>query len=148
MNMISSEDPFAVELRLATLGGDVAEVKRLVSERPELATASFGSVERGTGTGLHFVAGWPGYYPNGPEIVHTLVDAGADPNARTTSRGSSTPGPGSETPLHYAASHDDVDVGAALIDCGAAVEAPDGSTGAPLDNEIGYGCWHVARRTA
>jgi ankyrin repeat protein len=148
MNIISSEDPFAVELRLAILSGDGAEVKRLVSERPELATASFGSVERGTGTGLHFVAGWPGYYPNGPEIVHTLVDAGADPNARTTSRGSSTPGPGSESPLHYAASNDDVDVAVALIDRGADVEAPDGSIGTPLDNAIGYTCWHVARLLA
>ncbi len=144
MKMISAEDPFAVQLRLAMLGGDVAEVKRLVFERPELATASFGSVERGTGTGLHFVAGWPGYYPNGPEIVHALVDAGADPNVRTTSRGSSTPGPGSESPLHYAASNDDVDVAAALIDRGSDVEAPDGSIGTPLDNAIGYGCWHVA----
>jgi ankyrin repeat protein len=148
MKMISSEDPFAVELRLAMLAGDVAEVKRLVSERPELATASFGSVERGTGTGLHFVAGWPGYYPNGPEIVHVLVDAGADPNARTTSRGWSTPGPGSESPLHYAASNDDADVAVALIDRGSDVEAPDGSIGTPLDNAIGYACWHVARLLA
>src|SRR5262245_13276504 len=148
MKMLSSDEPSAVALRLAMLGGDVSEVRRLLSEQPELATATFGSIERGTGTGLHFVAGWPGYYPNGPEIVHALVDAGADPNARTTSRGSSTPGPRSETPLHYAASNDDVDVAAALIDCGSDVEAPDGSTGAPLDNEIGYGCWHVARRTA
>jgi ankyrin repeat protein len=130
------------------LDGDVAHVKGLLSERPELAAASFGSVERGTGTGLHFVAGWPGYYPNGPEIVHALVDAGADPNARTTSRGSSTPGPGSETPLHYAASNDDVDVAAALIDRGTDVEAPDGSIGTPLDNAIGYACWHVARLLA
>src|SRR5262252_2158532 len=148
MQMISAEDPLAVELRLATLGGDVAEVKRLLSERPELATASFGSVESGTGTGLHFVAGWPGYYPHGPEIVHALVDAGADPNTRTTSRGSAIPGPGSESPLHYAASNDDVDVAAALIDRGADVEAPDGSIGTPLDNAIGYTCWHVARLVA
>src|SRR5262245_59056345 len=148
MQMISAEDPLAVELRLATLGGDVAEVKRLLSERPELATASFGSVASGSGTGLHFVAGWPGYYPNGPEIVHALVDAGADPNARTTSRGSSEPGPGSETPLHYAASNDDVDVAAALIDRGSDIEAADGSIGTPLDNAIGYACWHVARLLA
>ena len=148
MQIISAENPLAVALRLATLGGDVAEVNRLLSERPELATASFGSVESGTGTGLHFVAGWPGYYPHGPDIVHALVDAGADPNARTTSRGSSIPGPGSESPLHYAASNDDVDVAVALIDRGADVEAPDGSIGTPLDNAIGYACWHVARLLA
>ncbi len=146
--VIPSDDPAVVELRIAIFGGDVAVLKRLISEHPDLAASSFGSVERGTGTALHLVAGWPGYYPNGPEIVHALVDGGADSNARTTARGSSIPGPGSETPLHYAASNDDVDVAAALIDRGADVEAPDGSIGTPLDNAIGYCCWHVARLLA
>ena len=73
-----------------------------------------------------------------------VIDAGADPNALTTSRGSQ-PGPGDETPLHYAASSDDADVAEALIDGGADIETPDGSIGTPLDNAVGYGCWHVAR---
>jgi hypothetical protein len=47
--------------------------------------------------------------------------------------------------LHWAASSDDVEVAAALIDGGADVEAPDGSIGTPLDNAIGYACWRVAR---
>ena len=34
---------------------------------------------------------------------------------------------------------------AALIDGGADVEIPNGSIGTPLDNAIGYACWHVAR---
>ena len=34
---------------------------------------------------------------------------------------------------------------AALIDGAADVETPNGSIGTPLDNAIGYGCWHVAR---
>ena len=53
--------------------------------------------------------------------------------------------PGDETPLHYAASSDDADVAEALIDGGADIEAPDGSIGTPLDNAVGYSCWHVAR---
>jgi uncharacterized protein len=74
--------------------------------------------------------------------VHLLIDASADPNAVTS-------GPGEpETPLHYAASSDDVDVAAALVDRGADLETPDGSIGTPLDNAIGYGCWHVARLLA
>ena len=84
------------------------------------------------------MADWPGYFPNGPQIVPLLIAAGADPNFRD-------PEPGSETPLHWAASSDDVDVAAALIDGGADIEVPDGSIGTPLDNAIGYGCWHVAR---
>src|SRR5439155_6924002 len=66
-------------------------------------------------------------------------------NALTTSKGHTEPEPGSETPLHYAASSDPVDVAEALIDGGADIEVPDGSIGTPLDNAIGYGCWHVAR---
>jgi hypothetical protein len=36
-------------------------------------------------------------------------------------------------------------VAAALIDRGADLETPDGSIGTPLDNAVGYACWHVAR---
>ena len=32
-----------------------------------------------------------------------------------------------------------------LIDGGADLETPGGSIGTPLDNAIGYCCWHVAR---
>jgi ankyrin repeat protein len=141
---IPGDAPTAIELRIAVRGGDVDLVRRLLSENPGLAKARFGG-NGGTGTALHFVTDWPGYFPNGPDIVRLLIDAGADPNALTTGRGSELPGPGSETPLHYAASSDDVDVAAALIDGGADLETPDGSIGTPLDNAVGYACWHVAR---
>jgi ankyrin repeat protein len=80
----------------------------------------------------------PATSSNGPEIVSLLIAAGADPNHRDRE-------PGAETPLHWAASSDAADVAAALIDGGADIEVPDGSIGTPLDNAIGYGCWHVAR---
>ena len=140
---IPGDAPAAVELLLAVHAGDVVLVTRLLSDNPDLARARF-SARGGTSTTLHFVTDWPGYFPNGPEIVHLLIDAGADPNALTTGGGSEAPGPGSETPLHYAASSDDVDVATALIDRGAELETPGGSIGTPLDNAIGYGCWHVA----
>jgi uncharacterized protein len=38
-----------------------------------------------------------------------------------------------------------VDVAVVLIDGGARLDTPGGSIGTPLDNAIGYGCWHVAR---
>jgi uncharacterized protein len=141
---ISSGDQVAVKLRSAVHAGDVEAIQRLLRADPVLATARLVGGGGGTGTPLHLVAGWPGYFPNGPQIVRLLIDAGADPNALTTSRGAQA-GAGSETPLHYAASSDDVDVAEALIDAGADIEVPNGSIGTPLDNAVGYGCWHVAR---
>jgi len=138
---LPGDAPTVVELRTAVHDGDVDLVERLLSANPDLAGARF--VARGrSGTALHFVTDWPGYFPNGPAIVHLLIDAGGDPNAASS-------GPGKpETPLHYAASTDDVDVAAALLDRGADLETPDGSIGTPLDNAVGYGCWHVARLLA
>ena len=141
---IPSGDQVAAELRSAVHAGDVEAIRRLLRGDPALATARLVGRRGGTGTPLHLVADWPGYFPNGPQVVRLLVDAGADPNALTTSQGAQA-GPGSETPLHYAASSDDVDVAAALIDAGADIEVPDGSIGTPLDNAVGYGCWQVAR---
>jgi hypothetical protein len=141
---LPEEDARAVELRVAVRGGDVGLIRRLLSDTPDLAKARFGGRRGGTSTALHFITDWPGYFPNGPEIAKLLIDAGADPNALTTGRDQETPGPGSETPLHYAASSDDVDVAVVLIDGGADLEAPGGSIGTPLDNAVGYACWHVA----
>jgi uncharacterized protein len=142
---IPSDDQVAVELVRAVRAGDVETIHGLLRDDPALASARLGSKDSGTTTPLHLVTDWPGYFPNGPQIVRLLIDAGADPNALTTSRGSETTGPGDETPLHYAASSDDVDVAEALIEGGADIEVPDGSIGTPLDNAVGYGCWHVAR---
>ncbi len=140
---IPNDGQVAVELRLAVRAGDLEAVRRLLRDDLALASARLVGKDGGEGTALHVVTDWPGYFPNGPEIVGLLIDAGADPNALTASRDS--PGPGDETPLHYAASSDDADVAEALIDGGADIETPGGSIGTPLDNAVGYGCWHVAR---
>jgi uncharacterized protein len=109
-----------------------APAPRGVSRRP---SAPLGGRYKSR-TPLHAVTDWPGYFPNGAEVVRLLVDAGADPNARQ---------PGEETPLHWAASSDDWHVAVALIDAGADINAPNGSIGTPLANAVGYGCWDVAR---
>ncbi len=135
IDVAAPEPDSPAELVFAIRAGDMDAVRRVVADTPDLATAPLGGPFK-TRTALHVVADWPGYFPNGPQIVRLLLAAGADPNARR---------PGDETPLHWAASSDDADVAAALIDGGADIEAPDGSIGTPLDNAIGYGCWHVAR---
>ena len=131
-------DSEALEVIAAIRAGDVVTLQRLLADNPGLAASRLGGIAKGR-TPLHVVADWPGYFPNGPKVVRMLIEAGADPNARGSDQ------PSSETPLHWAASSDDVDVARALIDGGADVEAPNGSIGTPLDNAIGYGCWHVAR---
>jgi ankyrin repeat protein len=116
--------------------GDVAGLRQLLTDHPDFVSAPLGGRYKSR-TPLHVVTDWPGYFPNGPEVVRLLVDFGADPDI--------APEPGDETPLHWAASSDDAHVAVALIDAGADMNAPDGSIGTPLGNAVGYGCWEVAR---
>lgn len=141
---IPDSDPAVIELRFAIRSGAIETVSRLLREHQELAAAHLTGRDGGSGTALHLVTDWPGYFPNGPQIVRLLAAAGADPNALTTDS-SGVPGPGSETALHYAASSDDAAVAEALIDAGADLNTPGGSIGTPLANAVGYGCWQVAR---
>jgi uncharacterized protein len=132
--------PDEAEAMVAAIhAGDIETVRRLIESNPAIATEPLGGRFK-TRTPLAAVADWPGYFPNGQQIATLLIQAGADPNFR-----GADPQPGDETPLHWAASSDDVDVARALIDGGADIEMPGGSIGTPLDNAIGYCCWHVAR---
>jgi uncharacterized protein len=144
-DLIASGDPVAVELVLAVHGGDVGTIRRLINEHPDLPRWRIGD-RNGIRTPLHMVTDWPGYFPRGPEIARLLLDAGADPNVG--SAGPADPNAAeSETPLHWAASNDDVAVAAVLIDGGANLEAPSAGpiAGPPLVNAVAYGCWAVAR---
>ena len=135
---IPERDPRAVELVRAVHGGDTGAIRRLLAEDPRLARAGLVDRKGGFRPLLHVVADWPGYFPNGPQIVQLLIQAGADPSFRHPTRCD-------ETALHWSASSDDVEVAAALIDGGADIDVPGGSIGTPLANAVGYGCWHVAR---
>jgi uncharacterized protein len=133
---VTSDDNYRLTV-VAIRTGDLETLRHLLAADPELASSTLGGVCGGR-TPLHVVTDWPGYYPKGPAVARLLIDAGADVNARgRDGRG--------ESPLHWAASSDDVDVAEVLVDAGADLEAPDGSIGTPLDNAIGYGCWNVAR---
>lgn len=142
MVTLRADDPAAVALAAAIRGGDLQSLERLLGERPGLAAARIVDAKGGVRTPLHIATDWPGHFPNGPAVVAMLVRAGGDPNA---------PVEGSwhaETPLHWAASSDDVEVLDALLDAGAEIEAPGASIGGgqPLDDAVGYGQWQVARR--
>jgi hypothetical protein len=137
---LAPTDPLAIRLTAAVHSGALDELARLLAEQPELVNARIAGRRGGFRTPLHLVTDWPGYFPNGPAVVRLLIEAGADPG------GQSADGE-SETPLHWAASSDDLEVAAALIDGGAGIEVRGGSIagGSPLANAVGYGCWHVAR---
>jgi uncharacterized protein len=140
MPTLPPDDDRAAALLGAIRSGDVDGLARMVDADASLAGAWIADRKGGGRSPLHVAADWPGYFPNAPAAVRLLVAAGADPNAAIGGDG--------ETPLHWAASSDDVDVADALMDAGADLEARGGSIvgGTPLDNAVGYGCWHVARR--
>jgi ankyrin repeat protein len=139
--ILPHDDPVAIQLALAVHFGQLDILKGLLTDRPELASVGMigrKGLEGGWRTPLHVATDWPGYFPLAPESTAILLDAGADPNIDS---GGDRP----ETPLHWVASNDDVDVAVVLIDGRARLDTPGGSIGTPLDNAIGYGCWHVAR---
>ena len=145
--MIRQDEPLGRAAVDAIHKGDLATLKRLLDENPGLATARIGGApgscqaDQMSRTLLHVATDWPGHFPNGAASVAALIDAGADVNARFT-------GPHTETPLHWAASSDDVDVLDALLDRGADIEAP-GSViagGTPLADAVAFGQWQAARR--
>jgi uncharacterized protein len=121
----------------AIQGGDAEGLRRLLRENPSLV----GATSDGSRTLLHVVTDWPGHYPNGAAVVAALVEAGADVNARCS-------GGHRETPLHWAASSDDVEVLDALLDAGADIEAPGAviGGGTPLADAVAFGHWKAARR--
>src|SRR5437867_11710854 len=60
---------------------EIDAVQRLVAGTPELARGPLGGPFK-TRTALHVVCDWPGYFPNGAQIVRLLIAAGADPDYR------------------------------------------------------------------
>jgi len=140
---IDTRDPLAVAVVEAIRKGDVPALERLLDENPGLASARLGDDDACgmSRTLLHVVTDWPGHYPNGAQVVAVLVAAGADPNARFR-------GPHEETPLHWAASSDDVEVLDALLDAGADIEAPGAVIGGgpPLADARAFGQWKAAHR--
>jgi ankyrin repeat protein len=131
------DDRLAVAAVEAIRSGDVDALQRLLRDDPGLATARIG----GSRTLLHVATDWPGNFANSAATVAALIAAGAEVNARFT-------GAHTETPLHWAASCDDVAALDALLDHGADIEAPGAviGGGTPLADAVAFGQWRAARR--
>src|SRR4051812_18009144 len=101
---ILPDEPIAMAAVRAIHSGDFPLLRKLLADNPNLAAAKLGEDKPGamTSTFLHVATDWPGHFPNVAETILTLARAGADVNAPFT-------GPHTETPLHWAASSDDVE---------------------------------------
>jgi uncharacterized protein len=142
MLILPADDPLAGAATQAVQSGDLEMLRQLLAEHPDLATAYIGDHPDGMSrTLLHAATDWPGHFPNSVASVQVLLEAGADVNARFT-------GPHTETPLHWTASSDDVEVLDALLDAGADIEATGAviAGGTPLTDAVAFGQWKAARR--
>jgi len=127
----------AAPATIAIQNGDTAALKLFLSQNPAAVNARLD----GQRTLLHIATDWPGHFPNVRQTIQTLVQDGADVN-------SPFHGSHAETPLHWAASSDDIDALDSLLDLGANIESPgsviDGTT--PLSDAVAFGCWRAAHR--
>ena len=139
---LRSDEPLAVGLTTALKQGDAERLSRLLAAEPDLASCVVRDEKGGGRTPLHLFADWPGQVPNAAAIVQVLQHHGADLDAAAIDLWHL------ETPLHWAASNDDVALIDALLDAGADLERGGSSIdgGPALSSAVGYGQWAGARR--
>jgi len=143
---LSATDPLAIELRAAIHNGDVVTLGRLLDANPGLVNAWIAKRDGGPQTPMLIAVDWPGHFSNVGETITALAAAGAEVNVRYP------PHPKDpncrETPLHQAASSNDVTAIDALVDAGADVNAPGAifTGGGPLSDAVIFGNWDAARR--
>lgn len=142
---IPAGDARAIAVVSAIRSGEVERLRELLREDRGLATARIVDVGGTSRTLLHVVADWPGHFPNGAETVAELIAAGADVNAAVIH---ASPRLSPETPLHWAASSDDIAVLDALLDGGADIEASGAvfTGGTAMSDAVVFAQWRAARR--
>jgi ankyrin repeat protein len=139
---LQSDEPLAIELTAALKHGDTERLGQLLATDPDLAGCVVRDAKGGGRTPLHLFADWPGHLPKAVAIVQMLAAHDADLDAPAIDMWHQ------ETPLHWAASNDDVKLIDALLDTGADLEhaGPSIDGGPPLSSAVGYGQWAGAQR--
>lgn len=146
MPRLVASDPEAVALTAAIRTGDVDALQALLTASSTLATARLVGSDGVARSLLHVATDWPGHFPNVARTIAILAAAGADVNARMA------PHPRDancqESPLHWAASSNDVEAIDALLDAGADIEIAGAifTGGTPLSDAVVFANWDAARR--
>lgn len=142
-NSFPDSSPLAKMTVEAIQSGNVSQLNDLLREHPELGPAGIQNKRDEHRTLLHIATDYPGHFPNVAETISLLIESGADVNARFTGCRNHT-----ETPLHWAASCDDIDAINVLVENGADLEARGGviGGGTPLSDATAFGQWKAAYR--
>ncbi len=120
------------QAREAIKQSDIDKLKALIESHPDLPNQRSEDNDR---TLLHTITDYPGQNPQGVEMARLLIEAGADVNARFQHESIESV---KETPLHWAASSDDLELIELLLDAGATIDIDGGvvSNGTPLWDAI------------
>lgn len=98
----------------AITAGDVGQLKTILTEHPELVTATDDS----NATLLIRLIDWPGHHPHSAESARVLIEGGADVDARRDTENG--------TPLSGALCTEESDLIRVLVEAGADLAAPCG----------------------
>ena len=142
MKKLVEDDPIVISLVDSITKGTLGTLVDLLKQHEGLANVSVVAADKSWECRpLHYATDWPGHFPNIPETIRILIEAGAEVDTRGDD-------PNGETPLHLAASSNDVGALDALIDGGASMAALGASTdgGTALSNAINFGNWEAAQR--
>lgn len=142
---LAADDPLALAITRAIRTGDVSALEQLVADQPGLASARIIGADGVARSTLHVATDWPGHFPNVAATLRALTSAGADVNARMPPHADDPTCV--ETPLHWAASSNDVAAIDALLDLGADIEATGAifTGGTPLSDAVVFANWAAAR---
>lgn len=143
---LPADDQRAVAMTAAIQSGDTAALRSLLAAHPDLANMPIANKTGVARTPVLIATDWPGHFPEVATTISILASAGADVNVRLP------PHPKDpncmETPLHQAASSNDVAAIDALLDAGADINATGAifTAGGPLSDAVIFANWDAASR--